>query len=243
MGATGSARHLLVCCDGTWNAPASRTNVWQIYEFVLERCGVRASRPAEERCEDEARLPDGSELFAFYQTGVGTEPGEQITGGVFGWGLSRKVANAYAFLARHWRAGDRIHLVGFSRGAFIVRSLSGVIGRIGLLPADTSREEIYAAVRASQKGGSPKRGDRFPTIRFLGVFDTVGALGIPVPDLAWLNHRLHLARFRDTELSPVVEQACQALAIDERRGSFRPVVWSRRPGSVRLPDGSEPRIP
>lgn len=243
MNATERPRHLLLCCDGTWNAPASRTNVRQIYEFVLERCGVHAPEPAEEHCACEARLPDGSALLAFYQTGVGTEPGERIRGGVFGWGLSRKVANAYGFLVRHWRAGDRIHLVGFSRGAFIVRSLSGVVGRIGLLPADTPSEAIYEAVRASQKGRNPKRGDRFPTIRFLGVFDTVGALGIPVPDLAWLNRWLHLTRFHDTELSPVVEQACQALAIDERRGSYRPVVWSRRPGSVRLPDGSEPGIP
>ena len=231
-------RHLVVCCDGTWNRPESRTNIWQIFTLLAERCGQQAV-PAGETLElGPCAAPDESTVLAFYQTGVGTEPGERLLGGVFGYGLSRKVALAYAFLCRNWESEDRIYLLGFSRGAFIARSLSGVIGRLGLLPADTPYDAIYRAVRESQEGRPVERGDRFPTIRFLGVFDTVGALGIPVPNLYFLNRWLHLTRFRDTALSPVVEEACQALAIHERRGSFRPVVWSRRPGFVRLPDGS-----
>ena len=233
-----AVRHLVVCCDGTWNRPESRTNIWQIFTLLAERCGQQAV-PAGETLElGPCAAPDESTVLAFYQTGVGTEPGERLLGGVFGYGLSRKVALAYAFLCRNWESEDRIYLLGFSRGAFIARSLSGVIGRLGLLPADTPYDAIYRAVRESQEGRPVERGDRFPTIRFLGVFDTVGALGIPVPNLYFLNRWLHLTRFRDTALSPVVEEACQALAIHERRGSFRPVVWSRRPGFVRLPDGS-----
>lgn len=237
-----AVRHLVVCCDGTWNRPESRTNVWRIFAFLAERCGRQAA-PAGETLElGPCAAPDESTVLAFYQTGVGTEPGERLLGGAFGYGLSRKVARAYAFLCRTWRPKDRIYLLGFSRGAFVARSASGVIGRLGLLPPDTPSDAIDRVVRASQKGLPVEGGDRFPTIRFLGVFDTVGALGIPVPQLHWLNRWLHLTRFRDTVLSPVVEEACQALAIDERRGSYRPVVWSRRPGFVRLPDGSCPGV-
>jgi uncharacterized protein (DUF2235 family) len=240
--ATSGGRHLVLCCDGTWNDPRSRTNVRLIFEFLAERCGRAPVEEGETAVLGPCPAPGGGEILAFYQTGLGTLPGERIRGGLFGYGLSRKVAEAYAFLCRHWRAGDVIHLVGFSRGAFIARSLSGVVGRLGLLPAETPRDRLYDAVRASQEGRAVPRGERLPTIRFLGVFDTVGALGIPLPQFNWLNRFFGLTRFHDTVLSPVVEQACQALAIDERRGNFRPVVWSRRPGFVRLPDGSETAI-
>ncbi|MDO8794276.1 MAG: DUF2235 domain-containing protein, partial [Vicinamibacterales bacterium] len=107
-------RRLVISCDGTWNDPADRTNVWKVREVV-------------------ARTPEQPEPY--YDPGVGTAVGDRILGGAFGDGLSRNIREAYRWLCKTYQDGDDLFLFGFSRGAFTVRSLAGFVRTIGLLPA------------------------------------------------------------------------------------------------------------
>lgn len=228
---------LVICCDGTWNDEADRTHIFRISE-------------AARRLDDPA-------LRVFYDPGVGTERLSRLRGGALGRGLSKNIRQAYGWLARAWRPDDQIFVFGFSRGAYTVRSLGGLISFAGLLNDDdverAEREgedlikKAYKAYRMVKR--EPERAARFrdrpayarsrhPQIRFLGVFDTVGALGVPVNWLQSIFDHLPFSEanveFHDTTLGPQVEIACQALAIDERRGPFRPTLWSgaAKPGQT-----------
>lgn len=214
-------RHLVVCCDGTWNTPDQQqqgqpapTNVARIHHVVAER-------------DNQLR---------YYHPGVGTGPGlfDHLEGGLVGKGLSENIKSAYGWLARTYEPGDAVHLFGFSRGAFTVRSLSGMLKRCGL-PATLKQAEstaFWAEVDRLFTDVYRAEADEAATpvpIEFLGVWDTVGSLGIP----DWLgplklveDHVGHLPRFHDTKLGEHVRHARQALAIDEMRGPFMPTLWS-----------------
>ncbi|MEJ2867157.1 DUF2235 domain-containing protein [Actinomycetospora sp. OC33-EN08] len=216
-------KRVVVCCDGTWNvadpAGGSPTNVVKFALNVAEKSA------------------DGVEQVVSYDPGVGTGVGERIPGGVFGFGLSRNVREAYRFLAENVDEDDHIYLIGFSRGAFTVRSVAGLVENCGLLRrAHVDRvDEAYRIYRSRKPDELPggiaadlfrRTYGRKVTIRFLGVFDTVGALGIPFsgPGLGKvLNGRW---AFHHTDLGPSVEHACHALAIDERRVAYKPSLWT-----------------
>jgi len=214
-------RHLVVCCDGTWNTPEqirggvpAPTNVLRFYNAVEE---------------NESQL-------RYYHPGVGTGPGllEHIEGGLLGRGLSNNIKSAYAWLARKYESGDAICLFGFSRGAFTVRSLSGMIRACGLPEAlkDAEPAEFWETIDSLfdnvYRTQAPATEDMVP-VEFLGVWDTVGSLGIP-DSLGLLkivaNLDGHLPRFHDTKLGKHVKHARQALALDEMRGPFMPTLWS-----------------
>lgn len=215
----GMAR-LVVCCDGTWSTPwqGRRTNVVRLYDAVLPRG------------------PDRVRQHAHYVEGVGTRPWERLLGGVFGLGLSANVTEAYRFLAERFEPGDDVHLVGFSRGAYTARSTAGLIRNAGLLRREhlDRLDEAYALYRGRTRPDDAaavrfrERWSHETRIRFVGVWDTVGALGVPraVPGLGWLNRRW---QFHDTTLSSSVDVAAQALAIDERRPPFAPTLWVNEP--------------
>ena len=224
--------HVLVCCDGTWNSPESQTNVWKFCDFV-----AKGGNAVPTKLDAEERHFAADNLKIFYQTGVGTKKHERVRGGAFGKGLSRKLVRAYDYIVRNYEPGDKLYLIGFSRGAYTVRSLCGLIQEHGLPEAQTPAKTIYRLVNAyidpKHQTDAPEVSNvRKVPIRFLGVWDTVGKLGIPVPALFNINNIFNLRPFHDTGLSPIVEHACHALAIDERRGAFPPVVWSRMPGLV-----------
>ena len=245
-------RKVVVCCDGTWNDPADRTNVFRTYDLLRGTLTPSDDEPlGDDRRVARGWTPDGEKMLLYYDTGVGTKKWRRGSGGVFGAGLGENVCQAYAFLAEHWQDGDELYLFGFSRGAFTVRSLSGLLGCAGL-PTRFSQGAIDAAwdfYRTPPREREPRDQvlavyePKSLTVRFLGVYDTVGSLGVPVPQLGWLNGLIERAlggviRFHDTALGRNVETACQALAIHERRGTFKPVVWSRAPGRVERPDGT-----
>jgi uncharacterized protein (DUF2235 family) len=217
--------NLAVFLDGTWNDPADRTNIDQLRNLVVAVAG------------------DGTAQDATYIAGVGTGRWSRIRGGVFGMGLSENIRRAYAWLAeRHRSDEDRIFLVGFSRGAFTARSLGGMIAKCGLLPAEEMDAE--AVFRRYRRTGAPglremredgvpavtdedrlvKERSRQVRIRCIGVFDTVGSLGIPGGLGRLLTRRRH--EFHDTNLSGYVDVALHACAIDEHRPSFEPTMWS-----------------
>jgi Uncharacterized alpha/beta hydrolase domain (DUF2235) len=225
-------RRLVVCCDGTWNfadqATAGRPSPTNITKIALS---VAPEDPA------------GVEQRVYYHRGVGTARWERLRGGAFGLGLARNVFDAYHFLIDNYDVGDDLFLFGFSRGAYTARSLAGLIRNCGILRRENADrlQDAWELYRNSAEKPSGVASALFrqayshdPRIRFLGMFDTVGALGVPAMGPRWLrplvkrlNHRWE---FHDTRLSSRVDGAYQALAIDERREAFEPALWHQSPG-------------
>ena len=219
-------KRLILCCDGTWNTPdemrgsePAPTNVTKIALAVAPK--------------DSA----GLEQRIFYHQGVGTKLGERISGGAFGFGLSRNVRDTYRFLVQNFEPGDKLYFFGFSRGAFTARSTVGFVRNCGILRREHADrvDEAYALYRNRSSRTRPRsieaqlfrRSYSHETnIRFIGVWDTVGALGIPLSGLRFINLFNRLWQFHDTDLSSTVEAAFQALAIDEKRGPFQPAIWT-----------------
>jgi uncharacterized protein (DUF2235 family) len=227
-------KRLVVCCDGTWNRPdhldrgvAAPTNVAKIALALADEDGEAAPQ------------------LIHYQAGVGTRAGERLRGGALGIGLSRNVQECYRFVVDNYEPGDTIYLFGFSRGAYTARSTAGLIRNAGVLrPGHEHRiEEAYALYRDPHRDTEPagiasklfrrthSHDDVF--IEFVGVWDTVGALGIPL-DIPGISSRW---TFHDTTLSRYVLHAYHAVAIDERRGPFRPTLWTLKEGDTR-PEGT-----
>jgi uncharacterized protein (DUF2235 family) len=222
-----------VCCDGTWNQPdevrdriAAPTNV---AKFAL---GVDCSDKNAQRL--------------FYEPGVGTTPGERVMGGAFGYGLSRNICACYRWLAQNFSPGDQLSLFGFSRGAYTARSLAGLIHNCGILSPEhvdqVDQAFAFYRDRTSQTHPRALAAQIFRTmysqdndeIHFIGVWDTVGALGIPthmdLPGWDWVMEHFkeweELWGFHDTQLSSSVKFAYHALAIDELREPFQPTLWT-----------------
>lgn len=155
---------------------------------------------------------------------------------MLGRALEAQIIDAYGWLASGYRPGDLIFFFGYSRGAFAVRSLAGMIGRIGLVyPHSATERNVRLAWRYYREGGSEHAINAFRRkrclphvpIRLIGCFDTVQSLGIPFPVLG----RLTASRFRfhDAALGPEVEHGLHALALDETRAAFAPPLWEDDP--------------
>ena len=165
---------------------------------------------------------------------MGTEGAfDKALGGAVGWGLGEDIRDCYRWLAQRYEPGDRLFLFGFSRGAFTARSLAGMICRFGIVRPDRRADREDSVDRVYLEGyrkGRPLPGLEFhddsARVEFIGVWDTVGALGIP-DDKALLNwlDRPERYHFHDTSLSPNVRRARHAVAVDEQRGSFSPTLW------------------
>jgi uncharacterized protein (DUF2235 family) len=209
-------KRLIVCCDGTWNKPDSVhiTNVEKIARTV----------------QTDPTKTSGVQQLVYYVSGVGagSYTVDRLLGGAFGFGLFHNVIASYRFLAQNYEPGDEIVILGFSRGAYTARSVAGMIATVGLLTKVALVEErLPEAVHLYQKTETSlgEGVDEFKhdhchhaKIRFLGVFDTVGALG--VPGLHW-----HTRQFHNVKLGDDVLCARQALAIDETRLKFAPALW------------------
>ena len=218
------AKRLVVCSDGTWNQPNQEhpTNV-----VKLARATARVDST-------------GTPQVVFCDPGVGSEGGilSRIRGGVTGKGLNKNIQDAYRFLVHNYESGDEVFMFGFSRGAYTIRSTVGLIRNVGLLQEAHADKlaEAFDLYRRRDKDSHPDASDskkfisdysREIEIKFLGVWDTVGALGIPVRGLRLLTMRRH--GFHDVKLSSLVRNAYQAVAIDERRAPFKPSIWQAMP--------------
>jgi uncharacterized protein (DUF2235 family) len=222
------ARRLVVCCDGTWNRPD------QLDDGLPAPTNV--SKLALGVAREDA---DGAAQLVHYQPGVGTRRFERIRGGAFGLGLSRNVQDCYRFLVESYQPGDELYFFGFSRGAFTARSTVGLVRNSGILRAEHVDRlgDAYRLYRSRDDSAHPRgrEAELFrrmyshpePEIRFVGVWDTVGSLGIPIDGvrLPFVTKRW---AFHDTELSSHVRFAYHAVAIDERRGPFRPTLWKQQ---------------
>ena len=223
-------KRLVVCCDGTWNRPD------QVSGGV--GCPTNVTKLALGLAPEDQW---GNPQLLHYERGVGTGRFERLRGGAFGLGLSRNIRSCYRFLAACYEPGDELYLFGFSRGAFTARSLAGLVRNSGILDRrHVDRvDDAYALYRARRPDSHPRgiearifrrmHSHDDCTVRMIGVWDTVGALGIPLRGahlIPWLNRRW---QFHDTDLSSRVTAAFHALAIDERRGPFGPTLWRKQP--------------
>jgi len=213
------ARNLCLTFDGTWNTPDKGSDIEDQVETNARRL-------------HEAAVADATQK-TWYDEGVGTRWYNRVRGGAFGLGLSANIRQGYRWLIDNYADGDRIFLFGFSRGAYTARSLVGLIRNAGLLaPEHKARvPEAYELYRTRDEGP-----DTAPAVHFrnryarpgvavqcLGVWDTVGALGIPLRSFDWFNRR-HF-EFHDTRLSAMVANAFQAVAVDEHRPDFDVTLW------------------
>jgi hypothetical protein len=242
-------RRLILMLDGTWNDAEfgeMDTNIVRLRDTLADGMAASASTPvsiaeAVENDSPSAELgirPFGNHDYLFYyQRGVGNGSGfDRLTGGALGWGLGQNVRRAYKFLSRHYIPGADIFVFGFSRGAYTARTLVGYLGASGLLKPEYCDHEREKLAWSNYR---TRPDDRLPGTRFslepyvhpfgelrvacLGVFDTVGALGIPEQAFRRLNREFY--EFHDIELSPLVRLNLHALAIDEHRLPFAASVW------------------
>jgi len=222
-------KRIVICCDGTWNRPDQVHNV--------EVCASNVTKIA--RCIAPVDAV-GVQQIVFYDKGVGTGHFDRLLGGAFGWGIKNKILDAYRFLMSTYDPNDEIFFLGFSRGAYTVRSTFGLIRNSGLLKLEFAHklEDAYSLYRRRDDASHPdaveselfRRSYSFePRAKFMGVWDTVGALGIPVGGLLGLINKRW--SFHDMTLSSQVDNAFHALAIDEHRKPFQPSVWEQSPNA------------
>ncbi|WP_281966802.1 DUF2235 domain-containing protein [Roseovarius nanhaiticus] len=221
-------KRLAIFLDGTWNEPGDNTNVWRLRSL----CSPVAC--------------DGTAQFHYYDPGP-----SGFKGGTFGVGVSDNVVQAYEWLIDHYADGDDIFIFGFSRGAFTARSLAGFITKYGLLRpgAPLSVRQMFDRYQTANKktiwklnaevdaGKCDDHEDlerwmvkyaRCVNIKMVGVWDTVGALGIPrlsIPGISRSTFGWH-----HTGLRIPIEHGFHALAIDEHRPPFKPTLWTVRKG-------------
>lgn len=252
------AKNIIICSDGTGNQSNKDrgTNVFKLYEAV--------------------DLHNQHEQVAIYDDGVGTNKIKfiRLLGGALGIGLSRNVRKLYIALARVYQPGDKIFLFGFSRGAFTVRFLAGLINTVGIINVKNNainsdaelRARAYQAFREYHKinqasleyvyspiidifkfllgliytrfywakGAKQFRNEfsiAYPKeknpIHFIGVWDTVSAVGFPLRDLSGLfNKHVYQFTFCDHYLNPYIKNAYHALSIDDQRKTFSPYLWN-----------------
>lgn len=220
-------KRIALYLDGTWNDPDDMTNVRRLFDVTAQQPGVQLAK---------------------YWRGVGTKWNQRLRGGAFGMGLTKNVRDAYEWLVDQYEDGDQIYLFGFSRGAFTARSISGLIINCGLLRRGTgmSIDEIFGRYEAGKAKRAIYRLDylrerkpeeldeaekrllecsRRVPIKMIGVWDTVGALGIPWTEFPGVGRGNYF--FLNTNISTLIEHAYHALAVDEHRGPYEPTLWTK----------------
>lgn len=213
------AKNIVIFSDGTGQKGGSKknTNVYKLFNMI------------EDRTENQ---------IAFYDAGVGTD-WRLITGNISGRGITQNIKQCYEFIFDNFKAGDKIYLFGFSRGAATVRSLSSFIHMFGILPVSRRDliDEAFSIYKIKNYDKRIKQTDDFISrhhtmwskIKVLGVWDTVSALGIPIESLDIVINSLPFFhhRFHNFRLSKAIENAYHALAIDDRRKTFHPMIWDK----------------
>ena len=219
-------KRIIICSDGTWNRP-ERLNHKEDYPTNVLKF-ARGIKPNDK---------NDVKQVVFYDWGIGSYH-NSAAGGALGAGLEKNVMDAYRFLVHNYDKGDEIYLFGFSRGAYTVRSICGMINNCSILKSsEASRiEEAFALYKNKRK----KPNDEYTLdwrnkysiensskITFVGVWDTVGALGLPFTIFGLIKDK-HL--FYDNKLGSNILTARHALSLDEMRKDFEPTIWSPKKG-------------
>ena len=224
-------KRIVICCDGTWNTPDNTEAGIPVPTNVVKFAS--SVKPQDKK---------GIVQLVYYDAGVGTSGSrfKRVYDGATGKGLLRNIREAYAYLLHNYSLGDELFFVGFSRGAFTVRSLAGLIRNSGILRPNALHmiDHAVALYRSRSAATHPREkeatlfrrtysvADETP-IKFIGVWDTVGALGNPLlSNTIFGRHN----RFHDTDLSRIISDAYHALAVDEKRRLFKPTLWNQQAG-------------
>jgi uncharacterized protein (DUF2235 family) len=211
----GRVDHVIIL-DGTMSTLdlGRETNAGLTYKLLAERGRV-------------------SGMTLYYEAGIQWQEWRRAPDVIMGRGINAQIQRAYGYLASRYRAGDRIFLFGFSRGAYAVRSLAGVIDRVGLLTSDKATERaINVVYRHYELNPDSFAARRFAElhchaeapVEMVGVWDTVKALGLQLPVLWKLTEQSHA--FHDHQLGRSIQHGFHALALDETRAAYIPVLWS-----------------
>jgi uncharacterized protein (DUF2235 family) len=212
-------RKIIAFCDGTWNSSnLISTNVFRLYTLIQ---GMKDPN-----------------LITQYFNGVGTSSYSllgNVLDGISGVSLETNIKQAYNFIACNYQEGDEILLFGFSRGAYTVRCVAGMIYNSGLVPSTIWTDEAYRRYRSRDPKDRPKSaessqfkselGCKEVQIKFLGLWDTVGAGGIPIHTQDGLEYM----GFYDNVVSHIVQNVSHALAIHERMSPFEPCHVLKKP--------------
>ena len=215
----GTVDHIILL-DGTFSTleAGQETNIGLIFKLLTE-AGPQVGRTV------------------YYEPGLQWEGWRQGWAIIQGHGFDSLIQRTYGWLASHYRPGDRIFLLGYSRGAYAVRSLAGVIDRVGLLKRDHATERGVKLVYRHYQTGPDSGPARAFAARFchaetgiemVGVFDTVKSLGIKWP-LLWMLIK-DKTGFHNHHLGSSIRHGFQALALHETRNAFAPVLWDCPPG-------------
>jgi len=204
------------CADGTWDSASNRTNVYKLFKS----------------------LTTSADQVPIYDDGVGAngDPISRLLGGAFGTGLWDKIKQGYTKISHVYEQGDEVFIFGFSRGAFTARSLAGMIAACGLPTKNFTDDLVETAFDAyrdktnrQEKLKKLANCDMFNgDIKMVGVWDTVGSLGIPSA-IGAIDPLFY--GFLDTSLNPKIKHGYHALAIDERRAQFPPTLWTGQPAA------------
>ena len=220
----GRVDHVVIL-DGTLSSldPGYETNAGLVYKLLSEVTPKRR-------------------VSVYYEAGIQWEGWRRSNDVIQGHGINRQIRRAYGFLASRYQPGDRIYLMGYSRGAYAVRSLAGIIDQVGLLRADAATmRNVTTAYRHYQLTPDSDTARAFAAIHchphveveMVGVWDTVKALGIRFPLLWMLSEAKH--SFHNHRLGSSIRFGFHALAMHENRAAFAPVLWD-------CPEGREARV-
>ena len=253
-----TGRRIAIFCDGTSNKPdqlsegiSAPTNVYKLYSHLVNNeLQTRWYDPGVATGTSSESL--AGKTLGVVSKAIGWIKATQIFGGfvklraiieaAFGVGITENIVQAYREIARQYQPGDRIYLIGFSRGAYTARCVAGVIRRCGLLRAENIRYSADIVRLFGRRKATDKNvpihwsyvHEQMPPIEFLGLFDTVGSLGVPMWGW-WFNFRLF---FRNSPLStdpaPICVNVYHAMSMDERRAQFFPTPFDEttRPGKA-----------
>lgn len=252
-------KNIVLCSDGTGNRDikARGTNVFKLYEAV----DIQGHK------ENQSFKPQ----VAFYDDGVGSSSflPVKIIGGAFGWGFSKNVRDLYTELVHVYQPGDSLYLFGFSRGAYTIRALAGMIQYCGIVDIAkvANKEQLESRVKACwdqfaavvfkpfqtdavRRRNVPAAVDSAiaverrralgaiahpehapagePSIEFVGVWDTVAAVGAPFEELRDLLNFFIPVKFAELVPGSRIKRACHALSIDDERQTFHPELWNEQ---------------
>lgn len=224
-------KRIAIFCDGTWNTPDKLKNGKHCQTNVVKMANALSPTST-----------DGKQQILYYDAGIGSEGSliKRLYDGATGTGISENILKVYRFLIKNYEPGDELFLFGFSRGAFTVRSIAGLIRNSGILKISNSDQghRAYKIYRSRKPEFQPREVEatlfrktfaveETTRIKFIGVWDTVGALGNPLLLNGILSRR---NRFHDTDLSSKISNAFHALAVDEKRKNFQATLWNQQEG-------------
>ena len=217
-------KRIVICADGTWNRPEQ--NLAEDFPTNI----LKLARAIQQPVAKDDNIPQQ----VFYDWGIGSYHSKVISG-ITGKGLHKNIMDDYRYIVHNYSPGDELYLFGFSRGAYTIRSLCGLINNYGIIKRPYARliQKAFDYYKNSRSEYAPdgakaiafRKEYSHPSrkIKFVGVFDTVGAMGIPFSFLGLFENK---DEFYDTKMGPNIEIARHALAIDEKREDFEPTIWN-----------------